>query len=60
MDLHSLDVLKIPGETAHHLPLWVDFTLLENQTFGARDDAFWCPSRQGCRLENKTRSQERA
>ena len=58
--LHSLDVLKIPGETAYHLPLWIDFTLLKNQTFRARDDALWCPSWQRCRLENKTRSQERA
>jgi hypothetical protein len=58
--LHGLYVLKIPGETAHHLPLWVDLTLFENPTFRARNDALWRPSWQRRRLEKEARSHERA
>ena len=51
--LHSLDVLKVPGKTANHLPVWVYFTLFDDPAFGARNDVFR-PSRYCPRLEDKT------
>ncbi len=43
--LHGLDVLKVPCETAHYLPVWVYFTLFDDPAFRARNDALWRPSR---------------